>query len=247
MRAPARDALHFARGRASQRDAATAPLTFPDVAPVFYNRCGSCHRPGGIGPFRSLSHADIVQRLPQIRTAVQERSMPPWKPDPGHGDFADERRLSESQKRQVLQWIDQGALQGDPGRVPPVPRFTDGWQLGEPDLVVSMPEAFEIPASGPDIFRNFVPCRSRTTGDGMCGRGSFDRAAGARFTTPLSASIGRQRRASSTYAMPRRDTKASYRFRSRTRTVTSSGGRLDRGNRSGPCRGCRGRYSRRAT
>ncbi len=82
--------------------------------------------------------------------------MPPWKPEYGHGEFTDERRLPESQKRQVLRWIEQGAPEGEPGRVPPAPRFTDGWQLGQPDLVVSMPEAFEVPAAGPDIFRNFV-------------------------------------------------------------------------------------------
>ncbi|MEM7516463.1 MAG: EF-hand domain-containing protein, partial [Planctomycetota bacterium] len=34
--------------------------------------------------------------------------------------------------------------------------FPKGWQLGEPDIILTMAEAFPVPADGPDIYRNFV-------------------------------------------------------------------------------------------
>jgi hypothetical protein len=56
----------------------------------------------------------------------------------------------------IRRWADAGALEGDPADLPPPPAFTPGWQLGPPDLVVTMPEPFPVPAEGRDIYRNFV-------------------------------------------------------------------------------------------
>ena len=86
--------------------------------------------------------------------------MPPWKPAEGHGDFVGERRLSEAQVRTIQDWVKQGAPEGDPSVLPPLPKFAGGadgaWELGEPDLVVKMPKPFTVRAEGRDEFRSFV-------------------------------------------------------------------------------------------
>jgi tetratricopeptide (TPR) repeat protein len=82
--------------------------------------------------------------------------MPPWKPEPGYGDFADARRLSPPQIELIRRWVDEGAPLGDPSSMPPPPRVSDQWQLGTPDLVVTMDRAFTVPGAGSDVYRHFV-------------------------------------------------------------------------------------------
>ena len=82
--------------------------------------------------------------------------MPPWHAEPGFGDFADERRLTDAQIDTIAEWVKQGMPRGNAARMPKLPAFTEGWQLGKPDLVLEMPEAFDVPADGPDIYRNFA-------------------------------------------------------------------------------------------
>ncbi|MCU1274840.1 MAG: hypothetical protein JWO48_2271, partial [Bryobacterales bacterium] len=82
--------------------------------------------------------------------------MPPWPPEPGYGDFEETRRLSDDQIQRIARWIESGMPEGIPADLPPAPRFSEGWQLGPPDLVVQIPRAFTLPAAGADVFRNFV-------------------------------------------------------------------------------------------
>ena len=82
--------------------------------------------------------------------------MPPWKAGPGDYEFRDERHLSETEIAAIREWVEEGMPEGDPRKLPSMPTFTEGWQLGRPDLVVSMTEAFPVPAYGRDIYRNFV-------------------------------------------------------------------------------------------
>ena len=82
--------------------------------------------------------------------------MPPWKPDPGYGDFADERRLSDDQIAAIQRWVARGAPEGDRRLAPPPPAFTSAWRLGQPDLVVGMAEPFTLHAGGDDVYRHFV-------------------------------------------------------------------------------------------
>jgi hypothetical protein len=82
--------------------------------------------------------------------------MPPWKPEPGYGQFQGERRLSPAEIEKISQWAAAGAPEGDPARLPPAPKFTAGWRLGEPDLVAEMPKPFIVPADGPDLYQCFV-------------------------------------------------------------------------------------------
>jgi hypothetical protein len=133
------------------------PVTFTeDVAPIVFAHCAPCHRPGEATPFSLLSYRDVKIRARQIAGVTLTRYMPPWLPEPGYGDFADQRRLSDSQIAILQQWADHGAPEGDLRFLPAQPVFAEGWQLGPPDLVLRIPRPYTLRATGTDVFRNFV-------------------------------------------------------------------------------------------
>lgn len=82
--------------------------------------------------------------------------MPPWLPEPGFGDFQDERRLTQEQIRLIGDWVRAGAPEGPASELPTPPQFTSDWQLGQPDMVLRAPQPYSVPASGPDTFWNFI-------------------------------------------------------------------------------------------
>ena len=82
--------------------------------------------------------------------------MPPWKPEPGYGEFADVRRLSDAQVDVIRRWVAAGAPEGDPRAAPPIPQWTGSWQLGRPDLVLTMARPYTLRATGDDVYRHFV-------------------------------------------------------------------------------------------
>ena len=91
-----------------------------------------------------------------VATTVRLRSMPPWKPEPGYGQFVGSRRLTDAQIEVIERWVTDGALEGDPSELPQAPLFSDGWQFGQPDLVVTLADPYRLAAGGGDILRNFV-------------------------------------------------------------------------------------------
>jgi hypothetical protein len=127
-----------------------------DVAPILWKHCTGCHRPGEVGPFSLLTYKDAAKRADFLRQVTAERRMPPWKAEPGYGEFLDARRLSEQELRTLARWAEAGAPEGDPKDLPLARQFAEGWQLGEPDLVLKMAEPFTVPADGRDVFRCFV-------------------------------------------------------------------------------------------
>ncbi len=133
-----------------------APTFHRQIAPVLFEYCAPCHRPGEAAPFPLLTYNDARKHAAQIAAVTRSRFMPPWLPQPGHGDFEGERRLSDDQIALIARWASAGAPEGDSNNGPPAPVFTPGWQLGPPDLVVQAPKPFRIPADGNDIFWNFV-------------------------------------------------------------------------------------------
>ena len=82
--------------------------------------------------------------------------MPPWPPQAGYGDFQDERRLTQEQIRTIAAWVRAGRPEGPLSDIPAPPHFTEGWQLGPPDMVLDASRPFAMPASGPDVFWNFA-------------------------------------------------------------------------------------------
>jgi len=146
---------------AAQKSAVTFSET---IAPIVYANCVTCHRPGEAAPFSLITYEDVRRRGKLLVTVTQQRLMPPWQAAHGYGDFEGERRLADDQITAIAAWVDAGMPQGDLARMPPLPTFPDGWHLGTPDLVLRMTEPFDVPASGPDVFRNFV-IPSRLTED----------------------------------------------------------------------------------
>ena len=132
------------------------PTFTRDVAPILFRNCAPCHHTGGPGPFPLLAYADARRRARQIVKVTSSRYMPPWPPEPGHLRFVGERRLSDGQIATLQAWQRAGSPEGEPSALPPVPRFTPGWQLGTPDLVLTAPESFTLPAEGSDTFWNVV-------------------------------------------------------------------------------------------
>lgn len=109
-----------------------------------------------MAPFPLQTYDDVRKRARQILEVVESRRMPPWKPEPGYGEFAGENRLREAEITLLKQWVEQGAVEGDPKQLPPVPPLSEDWAYGKPDLVVTMPEAYTLPAEGRNTYRAFV-------------------------------------------------------------------------------------------
>src|SRR5689334_12987813 len=133
-----------------------APVTFTkDVAPIFYNKCAACHRPGEIAPMSLLTYKEARPWARSIKEKVVNRVMPPWHADPHIGDYKNDRRLSDKEIATITAWVDAGAPEGNPKDLPPAPRFTDGWQIGQPDVVLSMSNAYDVPAEGTVNYQYF--------------------------------------------------------------------------------------------
>ena len=136
--------------------AVAAPVTFnKQIAPIMFAHCAPCHRPGEAAPFPLLTYADVKKHARQIADVTARRFMPPWLPAPGFGDFAGQQRLTDIQIATIRQWAEQGAAEGA-AHAPQAPAFTAGWQLGEPDLILTMPQPWVLPSGGADVYRNFV-------------------------------------------------------------------------------------------
>jgi len=133
-----------------------APNWSRDIAPLVYAHCTTCHHPGGAGPFSLLTYADARRWAPQMLAVTQSRFMPPWLPEPGYGDFADVRRLSDDDRALIKRWVDGGSLQGDPAAAPQPPQYDATWQLGKPDLVLQVPRPVAVPAGGTDLYFNLI-------------------------------------------------------------------------------------------
>ena len=118
-----------------------------DVAPILYQNCVYCHRPGEVAPFSLISYKDARPWAKSIRQAVIQRKMPPWYADQ-HNTYVNDRRLSQKDIDTIVAWIDGGSKEGNPSEIPAPPQFADGWQIGTPDLVVSMAEPYAVQASG---------------------------------------------------------------------------------------------------
>lgn len=141
----------------ARSDDSTNMITFAEhIAPMVFKNCSSCHRPGEAAPFSLLSYKDVQRHAKTMLKAMEEKYMPPWQLEPGHGEFRDPRVLSDNQISQFKQWVKDGMPEGDSTKTPALPKFTEGWQNGKPDLIVKMDRAFDVPASGPDIYQNFV-------------------------------------------------------------------------------------------
>lgn len=127
-----------------------------DIAPIIQSNCVRCHRQGQAAPFPLGNYEEVSGHANQIVEVTHSRFMPPWKPAPGFTRFLDEARLTKHELALLSKWAELGKPRGNPRDLPAAAVHVEGWQLGEPDVVLTMQDVFPIPAHGPDIRQYFV-------------------------------------------------------------------------------------------
>jgi hypothetical protein len=133
----------------------TVPTFTRDVAPIFYENCVPCHRPGSIAPMSLLDYKSARPWVRSIREAVLSRKMPPWFADPQYGHFANDARLNARQMETIKAWVDGGAVEGEPKDLPKAPEFAGDWRLGKPDIIVDIGADFAV-KPGADDYQHFI-------------------------------------------------------------------------------------------
>ncbi len=142
---------------------APAPTFNRDIAPIVFAKCVACHHPDGAGPFPLTTYRDVEKRAAQIAKVTGSHYMPPWLPERANFEMEGTRTLTEQEKAAIAAWATAGAPEGEANDLKVKPEWKDGWQNGEPDLVLTMPEPYTLPAEGRDVYRNFVvPARLAT-------------------------------------------------------------------------------------
>ena len=113
-----------------------------DIAPIIYNNCTKCHRPGEIAPFAMTNYDEILPWAQSIQYVTSIRYMPPWKADPSFSRFQGERFLSQQQIDLIAEWVANGAPFGNAAEEPSIPDFPTGSQIGTPDLILHYAESY---------------------------------------------------------------------------------------------------------
>jgi len=138
--------------QASQKE-----VTFSkDVAPIFQRSCQNCHRPGSIAPMPLLTYSEARPWARSIKDKVVRRVMPPWHIDRNVGvnKFKDDPSLSAAEVATIVNWVDQGAPEGNRADLPAPVQFADlnQWHIGKPDIVVAMKQPYVLKAKGGDEY-----------------------------------------------------------------------------------------------
>lgn len=142
-------------GQASPREP-TGDITYCNqIARLMQKHCVRCHRDGQIAPFSLTSADDVAAWSETICEVLESQRMPPWHANPLHGEFRNNARMSDSEKDQFYQWVDNGTPIGEQANLPDPLVFPARWQIGEPELVLKMPEAFTVPAKGTVPYQYF--------------------------------------------------------------------------------------------
>jgi hypothetical protein len=128
------------------RRAPTGEVTYSNqISRIVQRRCVECHREKGIAPFALETYDDVVSWSETIREVVRDERMPPWHASPKFGHFSNDNRMPEDEKQLLVEWVENGMPAGSPQDLPDKAEFADGWSLGKPDLVISMPSPFVVP------------------------------------------------------------------------------------------------------
>jgi hypothetical protein len=148
---------------ANAQQPASRSVTFAkDVAPILQRSCQNCHRPGSVAPMSLMTFEDARPWARSIKTRVSKREMPPWGIDKNVGiqSFKNDISLSDDEIAKIVKWVDDGAPMGNLADMPAPRQFDDPrmWHIGngKPDLIVSMPKPYKVPAIGADVTLEFV-------------------------------------------------------------------------------------------
>jgi hypothetical protein len=135
-------------------------ITFTrDIAPILQNKCQVCHHPGTFAPMSLLTYEEARPWARSIKQKVVTREMPPWFIDKNVGvqHFSNDVSLSDAEIDTISKWVDNGAPKGDPAAMPPPRQFPpETWQIGEPDLVVTLPKDVVVKAKAPDQWPDIL-------------------------------------------------------------------------------------------
>lgn len=145
----------FAQGRQAS---GPVPTFTKDVAPIFQKSCQRCHRPGSIGPMSLLTYEDARPWARSIKARVVSREMPPWHIDRTVGiqNFVDDPSLTTAAIDIIVRWVDAGSPRGNPADMPPPVQWApaDRWEIGEPDLIVTLKNDMTVAAAAADQWFN---------------------------------------------------------------------------------------------
>lgn len=137
-------------------DVGDTSVTYTEhVSRILDRNCVTCHRDGEIAPFSLNDYNSAKRHAKMIQEVVNEKRMPPWLADDVHGTFMNKRAVSKTEMALLNKWIDNGAPEGDPAKLPPTPEFTVGWAIGEPDAIFEMPIECAIQAEGAMDYQYF--------------------------------------------------------------------------------------------
>ncbi len=135
-------------GGLASAEAAGTPTFAKDIAPILYENCVACHRPNHLAPMSLITYADARPWARAVKTKVLAREMPPWGADSSVRAYKNDASLTQTEIDTIAAWVDGGAPEGNAVDLPEVPQFAEGWSIGEPDLIFTMLEPFEVPADG---------------------------------------------------------------------------------------------------
>ncbi|MCX6591638.1 MAG: thiol-disulfide isomerase [Acidobacteria bacterium] len=127
---------------------AAVPTFHKDVLPILQRNCQECHRAGEAAPMALTTYDQVRPWAKAIKASVSSKKMPPWFAEEGVGKFHNERKLTPVELATLTAWADGGAPAGNPKEAPAPAKFVTGWSIGQPDLVIEMPQAVEVPAAG---------------------------------------------------------------------------------------------------
>jgi hypothetical protein len=126
-----------------------------DVLPILQKNCQTCHRPGEVAPMSFLTYESTRPWARAIKEAVLSKKMPPWFADPHYGDFRNQPTLTEADIKTLAAWADNGALEGEAKDKPAPIEWPEGWRI-RPDVVISMPQPYDVPAKGSGEIKSFL-------------------------------------------------------------------------------------------
>jgi hypothetical protein len=140
----------------SEKSDTSSLVTFnKDVLPILRENCQECHRPSGIAPMSLMTYESVRPWARAIKTAVISKQMPPWFAESHDVEFRNAPKMTQANRNTLAAWVDTGAREGNAADLPhSSPRWVDGWRI-QPDVVVSMPVAYQVPAKGPGEIRAF--------------------------------------------------------------------------------------------
>jgi AhpC/TSA family len=129
--------------------ARTLPVTYHNrISRIIQSNCQTCHRVGGLGPMPLESYPQVVARRAVIEFMVGGDRMPPWSAQHDVGEWANDRSLSPRDKSDLLNWLKNGAPEGDRRDAPISRRFSSAWNIGKPDAILRIPKPITVPAQG---------------------------------------------------------------------------------------------------